>query len=198
MTERPATASDLAESPSVRMSVHCSARAAEPAQLASSSLGRSSRRACAFLPPPARCSSDVALKRAHESTRSTTPEASTAFMNFSESSASEPKSFGRVVSVSLVWLSKAGFSMSALTKTVRWLRTCCGFTSTAPLFFLLACSAMAAATWSTTWFTCWPPFVVAMALTKDTWPKAPSESERHTSQRALTRSQMRGAASSVT
>jgi hypothetical protein len=50
-----------------------------------------------------------------------------------------------------------------------------------PLFFFTSVSDSAFAIWSTTKFTCVPPFVVQIPLTKDTWLNWPSEGATTTS-----------------
>lgn len=74
------------------------------------------------------------------------------FMNSGVREQREPKFEAFVVSVSFVCESKAGFSMSALTKTHRWCFTWWGFTCTPfPFFCLLLISVwMCFATWFTT------------------------------------------------
>ena len=113
------------------MSVHLSL-ARPPASFASSSLGMPVRRL--RLAPSVFFSSLLCLKAAKASTDSTMPVLSTFFMNSSLISHLLPKALGLVVSVSLVCESNAGFSISALTNTHRWLLIWKGFTP-ADLFF---------------------------------------------------------------
>jgi len=114
----PARAKDLAESPSVRMMVHCSAFRV-PARLASSSFGMP-RSLDFFLPGPrvlASLASSLAF--ATVTMDSTMPLARTSLRNFSLRVHADPKPEGLVVRVSFVWESKAGFSMRQLTKSQR-------------------------------------------------------------------------------
>mmetsp|Transcript_2795 Transcript_2795/g.7233 ORF Transcript_2795/g.7233 Transcript_2795/m.7233 type:complete len:254 (-) Transcript_2795:932-1693(-) len=187
-TLRPATASALAESPSVRISVH-SREFLPPASLASSSFGT----------PVSRATLPVfTLRRFPRSTfdlasaairmRSTTPQDTTSFRNFSDSSHLEPNFDCFVMSVSLVCESKAGFSTRHLMKTQMWFRTWCALMSTPPLTFCLLSaltfSMIASTIWSDTCATWVPPRMVQMEFTKLTCWKPPSVRLRHTSHRS--------------
>ena len=111
-TPRPDTASALAESPSVRMSVQSLPRA-PPAAFASSSFVMPVSRV--FFEPPLRLSCSSCLNLVQASTRSTTPDFSMALRNLSGRTHFEPKAFSFVVSVSLVCESKAGLTIMAST-----------------------------------------------------------------------------------
>ena len=112
-----------------------------------SSHPRQPRTILTFLEPPAFFSSPICLNLAHDCTRSTMPHLVTAFMNLADSGAVEPKALDRVVSVSLVWESNAGFSMRQFTNNARWFFTWNGLMVT-PLFFLLASFVTSAVIWS--------------------------------------------------
>mmetsp|Transcript_92063 Transcript_92063/g.286519 ORF Transcript_92063/g.286519 Transcript_92063/m.286519 type:complete len:242 (-) Transcript_92063:372-1097(-) len=195
-TLRPATARALAESPSVRMSVH-SAEFFPPASFASSSLGtpvsRTTRPVFAFSRLP---KSTLDLARAAMRIRSTTPQLATSSRNFSESSQREPNLDCFVVSVSFVCESKAGFSTRHLMKTQRWFRTWWGLMSTPPFTFSLlwafTFSRIASTIWSETCVTCVPPRMVQMEFTKLTCWKPVSVRLRHTSHRSEQRSKICG------
>mmetsp|Transcript_71285 Transcript_71285/g.201219 ORF Transcript_71285/g.201219 Transcript_71285/m.201219 type:complete len:223 (+) Transcript_71285:693-1361(+) len=123
MMLRPATASDLALSPSVRMSVH-SRPSRPPARFASSSFGMSNSRFLFPPPPPLppfsvlpRSISSFAL--AHESTMSTMPVLSTLLIMASPISHLDPNFACFSVSVSLVCESNEGFSIWQFTKIHR-------------------------------------------------------------------------------
>mmetsp|Transcript_1785 Transcript_1785/g.3892 ORF Transcript_1785/g.3892 Transcript_1785/m.3892 type:complete len:207 (+) Transcript_1785:26-646(+) len=136
-TESPATAKALAESPSVKMSVH-SLEFLPPAQLASSSLGMPSTRR--ELPLPAlNCleMSTFSFTLTQSRMASTTPLFNTCLRILSGISQLDPNMDGFKVSVSFVWESKAGFSIQQFTKIHKWFRTIAGFTSIPPLFFFL-------------------------------------------------------------
>mmetsp|Transcript_25408 Transcript_25408/g.75641 ORF Transcript_25408/g.75641 Transcript_25408/m.75641 type:complete len:280 (+) Transcript_25408:2459-3298(+) len=187
-TLRPATARALAESPSVRISVH-SLESLPPASFASSSFGTPVSRVTFPVFTLRRFPrSTFDLARAAMRMRSTMPQEATSARNFSESSHFEPNFDGFVVSVSFVCESKAGFSMRHLMKTQMWFRTWCGRMSTPPFtFFLLSSftfSMIASTIWSETWLTCVPPRIVQMEFTKLTCWKPPSVRLRHTSQRS--------------
>ena len=119
-TERPDTASAFAESPSVRMRVQCS-ELRPPASLASSSLGMPVS-LVAFLPSDFFISL-LCLKDAQERICSTIPLLIICLMTLSLAWYLLPKLDARVLSVSLVCESNAGFSMRALTNTQRWFLT---------------------------------------------------------------------------
>mmetsp|Transcript_17264 Transcript_17264/g.49335 ORF Transcript_17264/g.49335 Transcript_17264/m.49335 type:complete len:265 (+) Transcript_17264:2086-2880(+) len=187
-TLRPATARALAESPSVRMSVH-SAELLPPASLASSNFGtpvsRATRPVFAFRRLPR---STLDLASAAMRIRSTTPQLATSSRNFSESSHLDPNLDCLVMRVSFVCESKAGFSIRHLMKIQRWFFTWCGLMSTPPFTFSLLCaltfSSTASTIWSETWFTWVPPRMVLMEFTKLTCWKPPSVRLRQTSQRS--------------
>mmetsp|Transcript_13089 Transcript_13089/g.34634 ORF Transcript_13089/g.34634 Transcript_13089/m.34634 type:complete len:219 (+) Transcript_13089:2074-2730(+) len=156
-TLRPATAKALAESPSVRISVH-SLEFLPPASFASSSFGTPVSRVTfpvftfrAF--PRLTCDLAIAAIRM----RSTMPQEATSARNFSDSSHLDPNLDCFVVSVSLVCPSKAGFSTRHLMKTQMWFRTMCGLMSKPPLTFALLSSltfsVIASMIWSETWLT---------------------------------------------
>mmetsp|Transcript_79803 Transcript_79803/g.258133 ORF Transcript_79803/g.258133 Transcript_79803/m.258133 type:complete len:227 (+) Transcript_79803:2201-2881(+) len=185
---RPATASDLAESPSVKISVH-SCEFAPPASFASSSFGMPDTRIWFLLAPlSCRPMSTFCFALAQSKIISTTPLFSTAFIVFSESSHTEPNFDCLVVKVSLVCESKAGFSMRQFTKIHRWFFTCCGLISMPPLFLPLTTFKIASMSWSATCATWVPPFVVQIEFTWLTWLKALSLKLIATSQRSPQRS----------
>mmetsp|Transcript_62238 Transcript_62238/g.185401 ORF Transcript_62238/g.185401 Transcript_62238/m.185401 type:complete len:213 (-) Transcript_62238:989-1627(-) len=171
MTLRPATARDFALSPSVRISVH-SAPSRPPARLASSSFGMPRRR-FAFFPVPD-LSTFIVLPRsissfalAHWSTMSTMPvDFRTLLMKASLMSHFDPNFCCFRVMVSLVWESKAGFSMRQLMKTKRWFFTWAGLISMPPRFFPFTTFKIASTSCSVTCTTCVPPLIVLMELTK--------------------------------
>mmetsp|Transcript_6709 Transcript_6709/g.16658 ORF Transcript_6709/g.16658 Transcript_6709/m.16658 type:complete len:228 (+) Transcript_6709:1668-2351(+) len=190
-TERPLTASALAESPSVRIRVQ-SSEFFPPASLASSSLGIPVRRV--FLAPSCFLSSLLCLKEAQERIFSTMPEVIIFLMTPSDASNLDPKLLARVLSVSLVCESNAGFSMSALTKTHRWFLTCAGLRFLHDFSFFLIFSRILPAISSATALTWVPPFIVQMPLTKETcWNCPESLTVTHTSQRSFTFSKTLGA-----
>mmetsp|Transcript_25410 Transcript_25410/g.75653 ORF Transcript_25410/g.75653 Transcript_25410/m.75653 type:complete len:231 (+) Transcript_25410:2492-3184(+) len=184
-TLRPATARDLAESPSVRMRVH-SCEFLPPASLASSSFGTPSTRCWFFVPPFSwRPRSTFCLALAQSRIMSTTPLFITPFRSRSESSQVEPNLLCFVVRVSFVWESKAGFSTRQLMKIQRWFFTWAGLMSMPPRFFPLTTFRMASTSWSVTCATCVPPFVVLMEFTLLTCMNWPSVTLTATSQRSL-------------
>mmetsp|Transcript_20160 Transcript_20160/g.60378 ORF Transcript_20160/g.60378 Transcript_20160/m.60378 type:complete len:244 (+) Transcript_20160:88-819(+) len=185
MTLRPATASALAESPSVTISVH-SAEFLPPASFASSSFGMPVSRetllvpALSFLPRSTLVFASAAMR-----IKSTMPELVTSSRNLSDSSQRDPNLDCFVVSVSLVCESKAGFSTRHLMKTHRWALTWCGRMSTPrltiSLLFCFAFSRTASTIWSDTCATCVPPRMVQIEFTKLTCWKPPSVKLKHTS-----------------
>mmetsp|Transcript_98086 Transcript_98086/g.245798 ORF Transcript_98086/g.245798 Transcript_98086/m.245798 type:complete len:237 (+) Transcript_98086:1997-2707(+) len=157
MTLSPATARALAESPSVRMSVH-SAEFLPPASLASSNFGTPVNLdtlpvlAFNFLPK-----SSLDFARAAIKIRSMTPQLATSSRNLSDNSHLEPNFDVFVIRVSFVCESKAGFSTRHLMKTHKWARMWCGLMSTPPFTFSFACaltfSRIASTIWSETCVT---------------------------------------------
>mmetsp|Transcript_28601 Transcript_28601/g.68324 ORF Transcript_28601/g.68324 Transcript_28601/m.68324 type:complete len:216 (+) Transcript_28601:3957-4604(+) len=103
--------------------------------------------------------------------------------NLSSISSFEPNAEGFSVSVSLVWESKAGFSMRQLTNTQMCPLTWKGL-SLRPLCFLARWSRKSWASWSDAWLTCEPPRVVAIEFTNDTCWNWPSEAATTISQRS--------------
>ena len=110
----PANASDLAESPSVRIIVQSQA-CLPPASLASSSLGIPM--SLLFFLPQFRFLANLAssFALATETILSTIPDSKMSLRNFSERLQTDPKLLGLVVRVSFVYESKAGFSTRQLT-----------------------------------------------------------------------------------
>ena len=157
-------ASALAESPSVRISVQCS-ELRPPASLASSSLGMPVSRV--FLAPSCFLSSLLCLNEAQDRICSTTPLLITFLMHASLAVYLDPKLLARVLSVSLVCESNAGFSMSALTNTQRWFLTCAALRFLQLFSFFLIFSSSFDATSSATALTCVPPFMVQMPFTNE-------------------------------
>ena len=130
---RPDNAIALAESPSVRMSVHL-ADSFVPAWTASSSLGMPVILDC-FL-PSVLLFSLASLADCASSSFGTIASLVTIFLSVSSDSRNpEPNDPDLVVSVSLVWLVKLGFSIIAVTNTARLSRTMLGLTLT---FFLVS------------------------------------------------------------
>lgn len=117
-TSMPASAKLLAESPSVKMIVHCSAFRV-PALFASSSLGIPTSFYFFF---PTICFAILASSFAFATIRmlSTTPDSNICFRNLSVSSTLLPKAEAFVPKFSLVCESKAGFSIRQLTKIQRF------------------------------------------------------------------------------
>mmetsp|Transcript_13085 Transcript_13085/g.34606 ORF Transcript_13085/g.34606 Transcript_13085/m.34606 type:complete len:240 (-) Transcript_13085:822-1541(-) len=186
-TARPATASALALSPSVRMRVQCCAFL-PPASFASSSLGMPSRR----LPlPPLLAVLSIVINIFVWASAITAVTTSVFSMTSSMKALVMlqvlPKLDALRVICSFVCELKAGFSTRQLTKTQSWFFTWMGLISE-PLpasFFALAW--MASTSWSTTCATCVPPFGVLMALTKELcWNPSPSDLATRISQRLLT------------
>mmetsp|Transcript_2027 Transcript_2027/g.4717 ORF Transcript_2027/g.4717 Transcript_2027/m.4717 type:complete len:239 (-) Transcript_2027:1276-1992(-) len=139
-TDSPDTARDLAESPSVRISVHSPARFV-PAQFASSSFGISGRLLAPvpaveiFLEARSRslsiCTSCIAT------TSSSRPVLSTIRLSCTLlSTSSDPNCDSGVTRSSFAWESKAGLTMKALTTTHKQLRTSFSLTSSCLCFFL--------------------------------------------------------------
>ena len=143
---RPLIARALAESPSVRISVH-SQPFEVPARLASSSFGMPSRR-CFFLPPVPRALFSYAFCLASTlSITDSTIGLETSFLRkFSLSSHFESKFLLWVVRVSFVCESKAGFSIWQLMNSQRFALTWCFLTSNFLFFF-----AIVARTFSIIW-----------------------------------------------
>mmetsp|Transcript_84091 Transcript_84091/g.265457 ORF Transcript_84091/g.265457 Transcript_84091/m.265457 type:complete len:267 (-) Transcript_84091:718-1518(-) len=196
-TLSPATARDLAESPSVRIKVQ-SAEFLPPASLASSSLGIPITRVVFFvLLRIWRDMSTFCFALTQSKMSSTTPLFMTCFMNLSESSQLLPNLLCLVVSVSFVWESKAGFSMRQLMKTRRWFLTCEGLMSIPPRFLPFTTFKMVSTSWSDTCETCVPPLIVLIEFTKLTCWKLPSERLKATSQRLLQTSCTQGGISLV-
>mmetsp|Transcript_26166 Transcript_26166/g.57257 ORF Transcript_26166/g.57257 Transcript_26166/m.57257 type:complete len:226 (+) Transcript_26166:2710-3387(+) len=184
ITLTPATANDFAESPSVRIKVQsCECR--PPASLASSSLGMPLTRPWFLLARSCLDMSTFCFAFTQSKIVSTMPLFITCLMTLSGNSQVDPNLLCLVVSVSLVWESKAGFSIKQLMKTQRWFRTCAGLMSMPPRFFPFTTLRIASTTWSETCATCVPPLMVLMELTKLTWLKLPSERLKATSQRSL-------------
>ena len=158
-TPSPAMARALAESPSVRTSVHSPLRLV-PAQLASVSFATFTR---PLLDP------SVFLRFLSSSSDARTPASATT------SSRSTPTAFFRNASDtailaldvrnSLLCVSNVGLTAVALTKTNMWFLTMDGLTTT---FFLAAASATALDTTSTTDATWVPPRPVHTEFTNDT------------------------------
>mmetsp|Transcript_20139 Transcript_20139/g.60296 ORF Transcript_20139/g.60296 Transcript_20139/m.60296 type:complete len:231 (-) Transcript_20139:857-1549(-) len=166
---RPATAKDLALSPSVKINVQ-SWEFFPPASLASSNFG-TPRTRCWFFVPPFSClpMSTFCFALAQSKMRSTTPLFNTDFMVFSERSQVEPNLDCFVVKVSFVCESNAGFSIKQFTKTNKWFLTWFGLISMPPRFLLLTTLRMASTSWSVTCATWVPPFVVQIEFTWLTW-----------------------------
>ena len=214
-TARPATASALAESPSVRMSVHSCARRALPARFASSSFGmpriraseppREARRSERARSAPARASSAAKTASPTPPGASATERTHLSGSSMCAAPAAAPSAAatasGALTSCSLLWLSKAGASMRALTKSRRCCRTSAGVTaaastsaspgpkpapsverstrsrpSSSPRRSARTRRAMCSASWresaSSTTPTCEPPRGVCMQFTKETAPGA--------------------------
>mmetsp|Transcript_99948 Transcript_99948/g.279986 ORF Transcript_99948/g.279986 Transcript_99948/m.279986 type:complete len:250 (+) Transcript_99948:2135-2884(+) len=188
MTLSPATASALAESPSVRIKVHA-AEPLPPASLASSSFGTPRTRCWFFVPPfNWRPRSTFCFALAQSRIISTMPLFRTLRMVFSEISHEDPNLDCFVVKVSLVCESKAGFSIKQFTKTHKWFFTCCGLISMPPRFLVFTTFRMASTSWSVTWLTCVPPLTVQIEFTWLTWLKPLSLVLTATSQRSPHRS----------
>mmetsp|Transcript_9905 Transcript_9905/g.27631 ORF Transcript_9905/g.27631 Transcript_9905/m.27631 type:complete len:218 (+) Transcript_9905:2931-3584(+) len=117
-TLRPATARDLAESPSVKINVQ-SCEFLPPASLASSNFGMPRTLVTFFATFSWRPKSTFCFARAQSRMRSTMPLFITCLIVFSDNSQAEPNLLCFSVSVSFVWESNVGFTMSALTKTHR-------------------------------------------------------------------------------
>ena len=100
---------------------------------------------------------------------STIPEFLISLRNLSVKTHLEPKAETFVVRNSLVCVSKVGFSMRQLQKMNRccfiWLGLIWEFF---PAFFLI-CSIKLSQIWSAMWFTWFPPRIVQMEFTKETW-----------------------------
>mmetsp|Transcript_36678 Transcript_36678/g.57264 ORF Transcript_36678/g.57264 Transcript_36678/m.57264 type:complete len:203 (+) Transcript_36678:281-889(+) len=179
---RPETASDLAESPSVRMSVHSSPRPV-PAKFASSSFGTPD--SLPSFRPEVFFSCWLCLNLVQLRTASTSAERSSCFRKASGRVHCEPKAFGRVVRVSLVWESNAGFSMRQLMYTLRWQVIRWGLISV-PEFLRVSMGFSRFATWSAMYFTCWPPLMVQMPFTNEICCCCPSLMPTPTSHLSLT------------
>mmetsp|Transcript_129512 Transcript_129512/g.415175 ORF Transcript_129512/g.415175 Transcript_129512/m.415175 type:complete len:247 (-) Transcript_129512:797-1537(-) len=174
MTPKPATASDLAESPSVKISVH-SLDCLPPARFASSSFGiPRTRVTLAFPALSCLLMSTFSLAFTQSRIISTTPLFRTCLIVFSDNSQVDPNLDCLVVSVSLVCESNAGFSIWQFTKTHKWFRTMAGLISIPPRFFDFTAFKITSINWSATCDTCVPPFTVLMEFTKLTCWKLPS------------------------
>ncbi|KAH3663841.1 hypothetical protein OGAPHI_005244 [Ogataea philodendri] len=175
LVARPETANDKAESPSVRIRVHL-CPSLVPALFASSSLGYPV--SLLFLLPSFFFNALSAFAAAMSITLSRIPEASTFFTNESGSSSFFPPNWDAlVVSCSLVWDVKAGFSTKQFTKRNMLFLIWNGLIMAVLLFFLI-CSWIFATSRLVTNSTCVPPEVVAIEFTKETWLKLPSEIEK--------------------
>mmetsp|Transcript_19003 Transcript_19003/g.47557 ORF Transcript_19003/g.47557 Transcript_19003/m.47557 type:complete len:238 (+) Transcript_19003:355-1068(+) len=177
----------LAESPSVRINVQ-SAEFAVPAMFASSSLGMISLVADLVEILARLASSACCFAFAHLSMLSTTPHLSTSCTVSSDSLQAVPKSRGRLVMSSFVCELKVGFSMKVFMN-----RNKCDLMfgreiRKVPLYSSVAFSQILSTSGPSTWFTCVPPFVVAIEFTKETCWKPPfSLIPMYTSHRLLGR-----------
>ena len=155
----------LALSPSVSTSVHL-ALWRVPACSASSNLGMP--RTVLVLRPSVFLAAFSALASSSSSSRGTTVNlVAIFFRKASGNVVSCPKSFERVVSLSLVWLLKLGLTTVARRKSARLFSTSVSLMlSAGALRFLANSAARYLTTWLAMAVTCVPPVVVAMPLTK--------------------------------
>mmetsp|Transcript_100219 Transcript_100219/g.251281 ORF Transcript_100219/g.251281 Transcript_100219/m.251281 type:complete len:204 (+) Transcript_100219:62-673(+) len=166
-TPKPATAKALALSPSVKMRVHWPAFL-PPASFASSSLGMPSTRLplaplfallsiCAVI---FACASEITAFKMSVFSK-------TSSMNALLMLHVLPKLDTFNVICSFVWELKAGFSMRQFMKIHNWFFTCTGLISEPLPASFFAFESIASTSWSTTCWTCVPPFGVLIAFTNE-------------------------------